>query len=146
MSVEVIITEGALDAAPEWRPPGAGAVVSFEGVVRPLEDGQPIAGLRYEVYEPMAQQELERLAQQAIERFGVLAVRVEHSRGMVAVQECSFRLQVCAEHRQAALEATAWFIDAMKRDVPIWKRAVIADSPESSQDRGPSTGGASQYE
>jgi molybdopterin synthase catalytic subunit len=146
MSVEVIITDGALNAAPEWRPLGAGAVVSFAGVVRPLEDGQPIAGLRYEMYEPMAQQELERLAQRASEQFGVLSVRVEHSRGFVAAHECSFRLQVGAAHRQAALEAAAWFIDAMKRDVPIWKRAVIADRPESSQDRGPSTGGASQHE
>jgi molybdopterin synthase catalytic subunit len=60
----------------------------------------------------------------------VLAIRVEHSRGLVAAQECSFRLQVGAEHRQAALEATNWFIDAMKRDVPIWKYTVPPRSKE----------------
>lgn len=127
MTVQVTIADGPLNAQTAWKPPGAGAVVTFEGVVRPLEAGQTIAGLRYEVYEPMAQIELERLAQQAIERFGVMAIWVEHSRGIVPAHECSFRLCIGAEHRQAALEATAWFIDAMKRDVPIWKHCVLPD-------------------
>ena len=40
------------------------------------------------------------------------------------VGQTSFRLQVSAPHRQPALAAMAHFIDAMKRDVPIWKRPV----------------------
>jgi molybdopterin synthase catalytic subunit len=103
---------------------GAGAVISFEGRVRPLEDGRTIAALDYEIYEPMARQMLARLAEELVARFGLLALRVEHSYGRVEVGRCSFRLQVAAAHRQEALAAMACFIDRLKEDVPIWKTAV----------------------
>ena len=72
----------------------------------------------------MAVRVLEGLARAMIERHGLIGVAVEHSRGRVAVGECSFRLQIAAPHRQEALAAMAEFIDRMKRDAPIWKNAV----------------------
>ena len=78
----------------------------------------------YEIYEPMARQLLAQLAEELVARFGLLALRVEHSYGRVEVGQCSFRLQVAAAHRQEALAAMACFIDRLKEDVPIWKTAV----------------------
>ena len=88
------------------------------------EEGRSIVALDYEVYDPMAVRVLEGLARAMIERHGLIGVAVEHSRGRVAVGECSFRLQIAAPHRQEALAAMAEFIDRMKRDAPIWKNAV----------------------
>jgi len=102
---------------------GAGAAVTFAGLVRPLEGERTILALDYEVYEPMACRVLEELAREMIKTHGLLGIVVEHSRGRVRVGECSFRLQIAAPHRQEALAAMVEFIDRMKRDVPIWKHA-----------------------
>lgn len=107
----------------------AGAVVCFEGVVRPTEDGRAIAGLTYQTYDPMAQRQLQRLADEASERFDLLGVAARHSRGFVPAGGCSFHLCVAAAHRKAALAAMDWFIDQMKRDAPIWKSPVYAGDP-----------------
>jgi molybdopterin synthase catalytic subunit len=103
---------------------GAGAVVVFDGVVRPLEDGRTLEALDYQAYRPMADRQLERLAAAAASRHGLIACLAWHSVGRVAVGETSFRLVVASAHRREALAAMDWFIDAMKKDVPIWKRPV----------------------
>lgn len=127
MIIEVRIVEGPLPRRAE-RVPGAGvgAVMAFEGVVRGEESGRAIAGLEYETYEGMAEPELERLALEIATARGLMAIFVWHSRGFVATGECSFRIEVESAHRQEGLRAIGEFIDRMKRDVPIWKRAVEA--------------------
>lgn len=130
----VQIHDGPLSDATTWRVDGAGAVICFEGVVRPTEAEQPISGIRYETYDPMAEQELQRLADEALHRFDILAVRVEHSRKIVANHACSFRLRIASAHRNAGLAAMDWYIDEMKQVVPIWKHAISAHaSQETSQ-------------
>jgi molybdopterin synthase catalytic subunit len=125
-SVEVHIVDGPLgpQAPPRDVPANAGAVLCFEGVVRPLEAGRAIAALDYEAYEPMASTLLRRLGEELSRSHGLIDLCVEHSRGRVPAGECSFRLRVASPHRPAALRAVGEFIDRMKRDVPIWKTAV----------------------
>ena len=132
MNVDVTIHDGPLPDAAAWCVDGAGAVICFEGVVRPTEAGQPIAGLRYETYDPMAENELNRLACEALDRFDILAVRVEHSRGIVVNYACSFRLRIASGHRKAGLAAMDWYIDQMKQCVPIWKHPLALDVPQEA--------------
>jgi len=82
--------------------PGAGAWLRFDGIVRPLEGDERIAGLCYETYDPMAEQQLLALANQATSEFELMAVLVEHSRGFGPSGACSFRLQVA---RLAGIQA-----------------------------------------
>lgn len=124
MNIEVFIIDGPLPPRVAPRAEGAGAVLCFEGVVRPTEGGRPIEALDYEVYEPMASRMLKGLAEEVGREFALLAVHVEHSRGRVAAGACSFRLCISSGHRKEGLEAMGRFIDRMKQDVPIWKRAV----------------------
>jgi molybdopterin-guanine dinucleotide biosynthesis protein A len=121
-AVVVRVYDGPLPAeAVSCFQEGAGAALTFAGLVRPLEDGRLILALDYEVYEPMARRVLEELAGEMLQTHELLGIAVEHSRGRVGVGECSFRLQIAAPHRQEALAAMAEFIKSMKRDVPIWK-------------------------
>lgn len=113
----------ALDRATD----GVGARLRFEGIVRGLEEGRPIAALDYEVYEPMASRELARVAREEAERAGARSILVLHSSGRVAVGEVSFLCEVASPHRAEALAALAAFVDRMKREVPIWKRVIPAD-------------------
>lgn len=133
MNINIEILDGPLPK-PSESPAGSepsdsrvGAWVRFDGIVRRDEDGRELSGLRYETYEPMAQNTLRELCGDILTRHGLLAIRVCHSRGFVPVGACSFRLEVSAEHRKPALAAMDEFIDRMKRDVPIWKHAVWID-------------------
>jgi len=134
MSVTVVITDGPLPPAAPGAAPGAGAALCFEGIVRPEEDGRVIAGLDYEVYQPMAERQLAALGAAAAERHGVWCMVIEHSRGRVGVGETSFRLIVSAAHRKEAIAALDEFIDRMKRDVPIWKRPEFASATPATGD------------
>ncbi len=134
MTIDIQILEGPVPPSPEAPPaPGAGALVRFRGIVReqepqPANAGatRPIAAIDYEVYSPMAERELHRLAEALAIRHGLLLVRVRHSRGRVPVGDASFELEVAAPHRAPALAAMAEFIDRMKQDAPIWKSPVWA--------------------
>ena len=95
-----------------------------------MEDGAPLLALDYTTYDPMAERELHRIAQQALQQHGLLRVHLLHSRGAVGVGEVSLRLIVAAAHRKPALAAMDQIIDALKRDVPIWKRPVFAQTED----------------
>ncbi|MGD9690945.1 MAG: molybdenum cofactor biosynthesis protein MoaE [Phycisphaerales bacterium] len=135
MLVRAVILEGPLppltpaEAAPDAPPPGVGARLVFEGIVRPTEAGAPIDALTYQVYDPMATTVLQRLGDEIALRHGLLGLRVWHSRGRVPAGACSFRLEVWSAHRAEALLAMGEFIDRLKRDVPIWKLGASAAQP-----------------
>ena len=138
MSVSVRILDGPLpprivdDAIKD-----VGAVLWFEGIIRRHESGRAITGLKYQTYDPMAEKQLRSLATRAIEQFGVLGIAVEHSRGFVDAGACSFRLRITSQHRKEALTAMDWFIDQMKRDVPIWKSPVfVGDGRDQGEPHG----------
>ncbi len=125
----ITIVEGAVPAGQTTTPTGAGASLVFDGVVREGEPregdaGAKISALDYEAYEPMAQRMIERIGDELIEKHGLIGMEAVHSKGRVAVGECSFRLIVYARHRKEALKAMDEFIDRLKRDVPIWKKPV----------------------
>ncbi|MCK4871649.1 MAG: molybdenum cofactor biosynthesis protein MoaE [Phycisphaerales bacterium] len=124
MSTTVTIVDGPLESAKPWTVSDAGAVVEFEGLVRPLEQDRPIDALDYEAYEPMATKMLTQIADEVASKHSLLAIRVLHSAGRVPAGECSFRLHLAAAHRKPAIAAMDEFIDRMKQDVPIWKTPV----------------------
>ena len=125
MNIAIHIFPGPLAQPVAWpTPDGAGALVQFEGIVRPGEDGRTIAALDYEAYDEMARRMFRRLAEDVITKHGLMGLCVEHSTGRVRVGECSFRLRIASAHRKEALRASDEFIDRMKKDVPIWKSSV----------------------
>lgn len=128
MSVEVRLVDGALapiedDASRR----DDGAELIFHGRVRRREGDDEIAALDYEHYPTMTEQELQALADETLERFGLSALRCLHRVGRVPVGEASLRVTIVSAHRAEALDAMAWFVTEMKRRVPIWKWAVTAD-------------------
>jgi len=122
---DVAVVGSALDAPGTESTLGAGAIVQFFGDVRPLEKGEPIDGIEYEAHQEMAEHQLRKIANEAAERFGLLAIRLHHRVGFVAVGETSLFLRVAAAHRGAAFDASRWIVDELKKRVPIWKAIVI---------------------
>jgi molybdopterin synthase catalytic subunit len=111
----------------EARGDGDGAVSLFLGTVRNVHAGKNVLFLEYEAYAGMAEREMERLAADAISKFGVTRVVIVHRVGRVEVGESSVAIVVAAPHRAAAMDASRFVIDALKTSVPIWKREHFAD-------------------
>jgi molybdopterin synthase catalytic subunit len=99
-------------------------VVEFLGVVRGEEGGEPIEGIEYSAYLPMAEEELARIAAAGQERFGGHAVRIHHVTGFVRAGEASLLVRVSARHSAEAFEACGWYVGEIKRRLPVWKRPV----------------------
>jgi molybdopterin synthase catalytic subunit len=102
---------------------GAGAVVRFEGRVRGEEKGAAIDALEYEAYEPMAAQQMEKIARELGALHPCLVVRVRHRVGRVPVGEAAILVEIGAKHRAEAFAFLAEFMNRLKQDVPIWKAA-----------------------
>jgi molybdenum cofactor biosynthesis protein MoaC len=106
--------------------PGAGAIVTFEGVTRTVER------LDYEAYEQMAQERIERIVRDCARLHDVRAIAAEHRVGAVALGEPSVIVAVSAAHRQQAFAAAREAIDQIKAQAPIWKREAGAGAQQDS--------------
>jgi molybdopterin synthase catalytic subunit len=107
-------------------PKECGATVTLDGYVRQWTKGRETLYLVYEAYEPMALSEMQKLIQQARERFEIARVGIVHRLGKLEIGETSVVISVAAPHRRAAFEACEWLIKELKRTVPIWKKEVFA--------------------
>jgi|SRR5580658_3788867 molybdopterin synthase catalytic subunit/molybdopterin converting factor small subunit len=127
---EVRIVRDRIDAqgvVGRLKRPEDGSAAIFEGVVRDNTRGRRTLYLDYEAYEAMALQQMESLALEARERFGVRAASIVHRLGRLEIGETSVLIVVAAAHRNAAFEACRWIIDTLKKTVPIWKKEHFED-------------------
>ena len=103
-----------------------GAVSIFDGIVRDNTRGRKTLYLEYEAYEEMALRQMEKLAADAIADFKVRDVRIVHRLGRLEIGETSVFIVVASAHRAAAMDASRWLIDTLKKTVPIWKKEYFA--------------------
>lgn len=121
------------DLVAHTKTEGAGAVVTFSGLVRPTSGERPdarVERLEFEAYEALAEQALADLRRDAIARFGLVDVTLRHRLGSLALGEPIVAVVVAARHRREAFEAAAWLMDALKQRVPVWKREVDVDGAQ----------------
>ena len=116
---------GGLHASLKTR--GSGCVVTFVGTVRDTSDGRPVSRMSIEVYEGMARAQLEAIAGEAADKFGVDRVEVVHRYGDLEVGDNIVFIGVSAGHRDKGFEACRYMIDELKKRVPIWKREYTPD-------------------
>jgi molybdopterin synthase catalytic subunit len=128
------------EAAVAWATtPGAGAVVSFLGVVRDHSDGRDgVVGLGYEAYEAETTRVLAEVATQARRRWpAVERVALLHRTGELALSEPAVAVVVSAPHRSEAFEAARFCIDTLKESAPIWKREHWSDGSDWARGEQP---------
>ena len=99
-----------------------GAVVSFSGICRGSEDGEPIAALTLEHYPGMAEAEIGRHADEALSRWPLQGLTIVHRFGRIAPGENIVLVVTASPHRQAAFEAAEFLMDYLKTNAPFWKR------------------------
>lgn len=102
--------------------PASGATATFAGTTRNENAGRRVTRLEYEAYEPMALNEMRKIARAAGERFGIKRIAITHRIGRVDIGETSVAIAVSAAHRAEAFDACRFTIDRIKEIVPIWKK------------------------
>lgn len=107
--------------------PAAGGIVHFVGAVRNHTKGKSVIRLDFEAYEPMAVSEMRKIAEQAIEKFGVMKIAIHHRIGTLEIGELPVIIAVSSAHRKAAFQACEYCIDTLKETVPIWKKEIFED-------------------
>ena len=103
-----------------------GAVVTFTGICRGDEAGEPIAALTLEHYPGMAEAEIERHVAEATGRWPLLGVTVIHRFGRIAPGEDIVMVAAASAHRQAAFAAAEFLMDYLKTRAPFWKQVEKA--------------------
>jgi molybdopterin synthase catalytic subunit len=136
---EILVTDAPLEALNSSFA-GAGAITDFWGVVRGREDGREIEGIDYEAHREMAEHQLKRIAERAVEKFRLQVVIIHHRIGFIAVGEPSLFLRVASPHREEAFRASQWIVTELKKTVPIWKRPRFCQSEALEKARAPSPG------
>jgi molybdopterin synthase catalytic subunit len=104
-----------------------GALVTFTGVCRGSEDGEPIAALTLEHYPGMAESEIERHAAEAAERWPLLGATIIHRFGRILPGEDIVLVVTTSSHREAAFAAAEFLMDYLKTRAPFWKQVEKAD-------------------
>ena len=99
-----------------------GAVVTFSGVCRGSENGEPIAALTLEHYPGMAEAEIGRHADEALSRWPLKSLTIIHRFGRIAPGDNIVLVVTASSHRQAAFEAAEFLMDYLKTNAPFWKR------------------------
>jgi molybdopterin synthase catalytic subunit len=128
MRVEIVDAPiGAEAIVAAMKAGGDGAVCVFDGIVRDNTRGRATLYLDYEAYREMALEQMQRLAAEAVEEYGVRDVALVHRLGRLMVGETSVLIVVASAHRAAAFDACRWLIDTLKKTIPIWKKETFAD-------------------
>ena len=104
--------------------PGAGAVVTFSGLVRD-EDGT-LSSMEIEHYPGMTQKALEKIATEAMQRWSLADALVIHRYGRMAPGDQIMMVATASRHRKDAFEAAEFLMDYLKSRAPFWKKETTA--------------------
>ena len=110
--------------------PRVGAVVSFLGTVRDMNDGSQVKGMTLEHYPGMTEKALQEILDQAKSRWDIYQTLVIHRVGPLLPEDQIVLVAVTSAHRGEAFAACEFIMDYLKTAAPFWKKE---DTPEGSR-------------
>jgi molybdopterin synthase catalytic subunit len=127
--MRIAVQEAAFDLGDEARvfaagAAGAGAVVTFTGVVR--GDGG-MAAMEIEHYPGMTEKAISAIVDEAVARWALVDALVIHRHGRLVVGEPIMMVATAASHRADAFAAAEFLMDYLKSRAPFWKKEIGAD-------------------
>ena len=102
--------------------PGIGAIASFIGVVRDLNEGDRVTGMTLEHYPGMTEKSVEDIITQARARWQVMDALVIHRIGALKPLDQIVLVVVSSAHRGDAFAACEFIMDFLKTRAPFWKK------------------------
>ncbi|QWD66689.1 molybdopterin synthase catalytic subunit MoaE [Polynucleobacter sp. MWH-Aus1W21] len=102
--------------------PRVGAVVSFLGTVRDMNDGSQVKGMTLEHYPGMTEKALQEILDQANARWDIYQTLVIHRVGPLLPEDQIVLVAVSSAHRGEAFAACEFIMDYLKTAAPFWKK------------------------
>ncbi len=102
--------------------PAVGAIASFIGLVRDLNDGAPVTTMTLEHYPGMTEKALHAIVVEAKERWDLIGVTVVHRVGELRPTDAIVLVAVASAHRGDAFQACEFIMDFLKTRAPFWKK------------------------
>ena len=128
---EFAVTRSELPDTAQGYQAEFGAQITFEGIVRGLEEDRLISGIDYSCYPEMLRARADGMFEHGREQFGAHAVAIVHRLGFVPVAEPSVRIEVSRGHSEECFEICHWYLRALKKELPIWKNPVFENQSAS---------------
>ena len=107
--------------------PSIGAIASFVGTVRDMNEGTGVSELFLEHYPGMTEQSIEAMIDAAHARFDIYAARVIHRVGVLQAGDPIVLVAVTSAHRGESFQACEFLMDYLKTQAPFWKKEQTAD-------------------
>ncbi|MEL7151690.1 MAG: molybdenum cofactor biosynthesis protein MoaE [Pseudomonadota bacterium] len=100
--------------------PGAGAVVTFSGLVR--DEGGTLTEMEIEHYPGMTERALEKIRSEAMQRWSLTDAMIIHRHGPMKPGDQIMMVATAARHRVDAFAAAEFLMDYLKSRAPFWKK------------------------
>ena len=101
---------------------GIGAVATFTGLVRDVNEGDAVSEMTLEHYPGMTEKSIEEIVGQARARWNVIDARVVHRVGVLRPTDQIVLVVVASAHRGDAFAACEFIMDYLKTRAPFWKK------------------------
>jgi len=102
--------------------PAIGAIASFIGVVRDMNDGGKVAEMTLEHYPGMTEKSIAGIIEQAKSRWSIFDALVIHRIGRLKPLDQIVLVVVTGAHRGDAFGACEFIMDYLKTRAPFWKK------------------------
>jgi molybdopterin synthase catalytic subunit len=109
--------------------PAVGAIASFIGLVRDVNEGDHVSEMTLEHYPGMTERALESIVAQAKSRWDILDVLVVHRVGRLRPLDQIVLVVVAGAHRGEAFAACEFVMDYLKTQAPFWKKEQTPEGP-----------------
>ncbi len=107
-----------------------GAVVSFTGTVRDINEGDEVSILELEHYPGMTEKALEKIRLEAHDRWELESSLIIHRIGKMYPTDQIVLVAVASRHRENAFYAAHFIMDYLKTNAPFWKKETLPDQSE----------------
>jgi len=104
-----------------------GAVASFVGVVRDLNDGSQVSTLVLEHYPGMTEKALAQIVDEAKQRWDIYEALVIHRVGALEPGDQIVLVAITSAHRGESFAACQFIMDYLKTRAPFWKKERTPD-------------------
>ena len=135
---EVLVTESDFDIAEQYQKlcsgqSKIGAVVTFVGLVRDLNDGDEVTSLELQHYSGMTESLIQDILSEAQQRWQIERAQVIHRVGPLKPSDQIVYIGVASAHRKDAFAAAEFIMDYLKTKATFWKKESGKD--QSGQDK-----------
>ena len=108
---------------------GAGAIVTFTGIVRDSAKGD-LSVMEIEHYPGMTERALTQITTEAMTRWSLADCLVIHRYGRLGPMDPIMMVATASRHRADAFAAAEFLMDYLKSRAPFWKKEITGEGTD----------------